>query len=312
MVSRYDRFFYHSFPKPTGCSSTDDLLGTQVVELICELGFLLTPEVPDIDEAQGLAVAQTRFCMTELHPSELPNHALAFGNFSLEFYPDPIRQLGAMPVIYIPNPTQSGRSRFFDETGVRLVKKLEEIQTIFEILSKHEKYSAENERKFLRIKTEYEEIVIVEAGNIRDFLQSVKLESEFIVLSCAIRGLSSLFYLTDNKHTLGSKLDYYRQREWRIISDLVNGDKKNSRPLTQDEAKFVVASNPAFFEKPIQWTSGVASRISLCQLLTLKESDWPKVVRRLLVPAHLRDKIRSLKSVRRTGIPIAAAPRGRR
>jgi hypothetical protein len=74
------------------------------------MGLVLVPEF--IEWRQPISggrlrtfpILQRRVCFTELSPAELPQHGERFGHFAIEFDSTTIRELGGIPVFYIPQP----------------------------------------------------------------------------------------------------------------------------------------------------------------------------------------------------------------
>jgi hypothetical protein len=305
---RYDRFFYHSFPRPRQGAGTD-VMGVEILRLIAKFGFLMTPEMLRLDEVSGLAAAQTRLCLTEIHPSELPAHAKSFGPFSLEIDMDIGRKLGAMPVIYIPQPTEHGPSKHFDGFGFKTIQRLAEIQSLLEFMALLEAQSEDKSTGNWKVQR-FKDSPVAEIGasQLRNLMLNLRDDASFSQLAATLRGLASLYYPVDNPYELAPQLQYYRQREWRIVSDLVGSSGHNSRKLDDAEAKEVAASNPAFFSKVIEWTDGFHPRLDLCRLLMFPKEAWPRIVKRILVPEHLVAEVEKMPEVAELDVPIVSAP----
>ncbi|HUZ93822.1 MAG TPA: hypothetical protein VMU57_02815, partial [Edaphobacter sp.] len=112
-----ERTFYHSFPRRRA-SDTPEVINEKGLELlvaISQMGLILAPEVVEwsIPLSDGstkvIRHRQMRICFTELSQSELPRHAEVFGPFAMEFHIDILRQLGALPVIYVPQMVKGDR-----------------------------------------------------------------------------------------------------------------------------------------------------------------------------------------------------------
>jgi hypothetical protein len=304
----YERFFYHSFPRPRK-GMDGETLGLKALSLIARYGFLLTPEVLVLDEARGLAAAQTRLCLTELHESELPHHSTTFGPFAFEINIDAGRRLGAMPVIYVPQPVGYGRTRFFDGLGYSFVEKLAEIQSMLVFLGELEEAVREPREGRWKIQRFSDSPPVeIMSTQLHDLIMNLKRDADFHSLGAMLKGLASLFYKTDNEFTLAPRLDYYRQREWRIISDLVGDGGRNSRFLTSVESSEIAESNPEFFTRTIEWVDGRYPRINLCQCLIFPQEAWAAVVRRIFVPEHLLRQVEGIPDVMELGVPIVKAP----
>mgnify|MGYP001449041181 CR=1 FL=1 len=145
MTSPPDRYFYHSFPQPPETPDTEWLnnaschnKGLSIIEAICRVGLLLTPEkwefpperVSGGPPSNSLPVFQKRLCFTDLSPSELNNHASYFGPFALEYEITTLRNMGAMPAIYIPAEIDSERG--YSGSGVSLVNRLHELDVFLD------------------------------------------------------------------------------------------------------------------------------------------------------------------------------------
>src|SRR5579871_4914394 len=103
-----NRYLYHCFPRRGANTAEEVAKGLNILGCIRDFGLLLLPE--SIEWSQPISghpprtipVVQSRVCFTDLTPSELPEHALTFGHFALEFEIESARQLGAIPVFYVP------------------------------------------------------------------------------------------------------------------------------------------------------------------------------------------------------------------
>jgi hypothetical protein len=244
-----------------------------------------------------------------LHETEIAKHAEQFGPFAFELDTDAARRLGAMPVIYIPQPVGHDRSRYFDELGLQVIEHLSEIQQVLEFLAYLERTACgTHSGQWIVQRAPDRPRVELEAGVLNDLILNLRNHIQFTDLAGTIKGIASLFYQTDNDYALRPQLEYYRQREWRIVSDLVGDVGRNSRPLTDVEATEVVKANPKFFNGIVPWTNGHHRRIELCQVLQLQPRAWPMLVRRILVPRHLLREVRSMSSVTQLQTLVQATP----
>ena len=111
---------------------------------ILNIGLILTHErikfpfvrKDKIDFEMGSIVDQLRCCFTFLDSRELPEHSAMFGAFSLEFDVESLRELGAFPVIYIPQPIRDGKAGFREVSivGNQLVHQLRDVAVLLEEL----------------------------------------------------------------------------------------------------------------------------------------------------------------------------------
>jgi hypothetical protein len=112
-----ERYFYHSFPRRSRSPAREIPSGLAILELIRDHGLLLTPEIahweyPHADGTppRSASMIQRRVSFTELSPSELARHSENFGHFALEFEIETLKQLGAMPVFYVPHTADGAGS----------------------------------------------------------------------------------------------------------------------------------------------------------------------------------------------------------
>jgi hypothetical protein len=202
-----------------------------------------------------------------------------------------------------------GKSRYFDELGLQVIEHLSDIQQVLQFLADLEgTASGTRDGRWIVQRALDRPKVELEAGLLNDLILNLKNQVKFADLAATMKGISSLFYQTDNDYTLLPQLEYYRQREWRIVSDLVGDVGRNSRPLTDEEATDILKANPKFFNGIVPWTDGHHRRIELCQVLQLQPRAWPMLVRRILVPDHLLPVVGSMPSVTRLQLPVEATP----
>src|SRR4051794_14741617 len=124
------RHFYHSFPRPRPSDTEPTIItkGLGILSLMAEAGIILAPEVVQWNQPvitgghKTTSLLQTRACFTELPFEQFGDHAKRFGPFALEFDLLTLRQLGALPVISMPQTT--GIDRHFSAFGLSIVTQL--------------------------------------------------------------------------------------------------------------------------------------------------------------------------------------------
>ncbi len=216
------RFLYHSFPR----RRENDTLATfrkaeTILRNITEYGLLLTPELvtwveqePYPGQARNFSYVQRRICLTELSRSELPKHATFFGEYAIEFDMAAARELGAIPVFYIPASTQAAG---FNAIGATMMHRLGEIR---DLLASLEQVLAFDDHSGDVPLLKNERPVECSVRAARAFVRSLFEER------VSPRGLGNFldallghFYPTENlEHN--EPLGYYQQREWRISGRL--------------------------------------------------------------------------------------------
>jgi len=170
-----------------------------VLEGIIREGLFLIREDPVMrwrDPCGGrryLQVRQYRLCLTSLNNDvDLRKHCEIFGPIGIGFKTKFIRNLGGFPVFYLPAPVGNNEKDSEDWLGVSLVYRIAELRNVMEMVR--------------RLPVKYQR-------QIYSYVQDVE------ELEGAVRFLGNILYFTDytrQKDTLS--LQYYRQREWRIIA----------------------------------------------------------------------------------------------
>jgi hypothetical protein len=257
-------FFYHSFPRK---HQSDIRQGLVVLQSILKSGLLLTPEVilwrepgRPKNQAPTFSVLQIRICFTELLPEQLPEHSKMFGCFALEFSIENLRQLGAIPVFYVPNSAELVKG--LDGAGQVLAMRIAQVQILMERLRQMKSDSPAKE-------------VITAASQ-----GLLSLEE----LCFSVMALQNLLAPTENlDHT--EPLFYYRQREWRIIENFaVNGHWPIRKPSGQEREALLAANG--FFHKELKYEpAGINQVIDGCRFFSeLEGIPIVQRVRRILVP----------------------------
>ncbi len=311
-----DSYFYHSFPrgyKEENANSVDKAL--YILTSIANNGFLLVPEIIEWREplqggflSNSIYNSQKRICFTELAPSELLGHTKCFGPFSLEYGVTELRKLGAVPVFYIP---KEERYEYLGGIGGTLIARLYEIQ---EVLMK------------LRVLNEIcdecsDKDVLVPPINIgeisRNINCTVSSAEELIhyltegtqkpnILEYAIRGLSNLFYPTEDIK-YNTLLYYYRQREWRIIANIAKDGKPIDRDLEEEEKEAIVEIDKQFFTEELIFPTGKHRRVDQCKYFTRLEGKHVlEFANRVIVPQESVSNAQSLLKEEGLNLEVAA------
>lgn len=275
-------FLYHSFPRPRNSKSKDEDIeikkGLKILKSIVENGLLLNCET--IKQKEPLANGQLSSFInlmsisssfTFLEDHELKKHSNQFGNFSLEFEPQTLRKLGAMPVFYIPNPKQYHNT--VETLGSSILCRLSEIPFILE--SCKLKYDL---KKITHRNPKYE----------------VDIDHHINI----IHRLASLFYPTERNND-DKSLNYYRQKEWRIIGSIIMNENEIAKKLTDEQKDTIAEIDPDFFNKELENRNGkMVKRIDICQLYKDYENKpFIEYARRIIVPERAIDEARKIVSI---------------
>ncbi len=290
-----ERSFYHSFPRirPSDTEASLRVKGLQLLRGIKDIGLVLAPEVvewsvPKLDgTTQVIRNRQVRICFTELSQTELPEHATAFGPFSLEFPIHLLRQFGILPVIYVPQTVEG--DRLLSSLGPVMVLMFENARHTLDKLDQLLKlsdpeYTLEFARKTnpgvthvdpnyeLNLQNNDEEKRIVKIFSVRASVVRGVLEylnyrtAPFDLMRGAIWAAQNLFYPTDDQ--INNKLlSYYRQREWRIIPGVAVEGKAIARMTTADEKEFLLSLDRQFWSRELADDKGGFRRIDEAQVI---------------------------------------------
>ena len=256
-----DRKFYHSFPRVRKEVSKEEVIkcGLEILKSIRDIGLILAPEIIDWNQPtiegrdREIKIKQVRISFTELSSSEINKHSEKFGSFAIEFNIDALRKLGAVPVIYLPQHLKDDNN--FSAIGSIIVAELNDIKYTINQLHNLSQFSKpENLLKLLPdVKVVSEDCVIkmqntnekneighsyeVPIKNINDILSYIGYRnSPFDLMIGSLTFVQNLLCKTDDdKHD--SLLEYYGQREWRLLPGIVKGGKSQTRSLTDFEKK---------------------------------------------------------------------------
>jgi hypothetical protein len=232
-----ERYFYHSFPRRGKKCASEEKLGLDILRLITEFGLLLTQEVTSWEyphsensSSRKMQIVQKRACFTELAPSELPRHAEEFGNFTLEFETEALKELGALPVFYIAmGPDSVGAASL----GQRIVMQIVDAMCLMDRIARTKKWLEELKPIQSHIDIDYG----FDNGT-RKINLDIKEAEKFIdgitfgvtptdMLRFGLEGALNFFYAADADSTRkNSALKYYRQREWRIAANVARMGKE--------------------------------------------------------------------------------------
>lgn len=307
------RHFYHCFPRRRGNDEIDR--GLSVLSSILDRGLLLTPERIPLQEslADGSTgpeafILQKRICFTELSRQELAAHCSQFGSFAIEWDVSTLIQMGAVPVFYVPMRSTPGTN---DGAATAMLLRLGEIQ---ELLSRLERLQmairqAQHPLEALNI-TINGQVAAPTACTVAggsDLLAYLQTGIQPIsTLTSAIRYAFGYFYPTENL-TYNGPLDYYRQREWRILANLLNhGVPVTSEASTSDIAE-LNALDGEFFGREFDFPSGRKQRAAECALYrTFQGRHILTFATRLVVPHKILDETES--RIRRSGLETEVVP----
>ena len=201
----------------------------KILESIVENGLLLTPESIEWEEPLENGTLGTKMIsiakscsFTEIPLNKLKTHSAKFGYFSIEFDIEVLRKLGAIPVFYLPKAPDCDDS--LESLASSLMVRMGEIQEFLNNLGKLEKWAEENSEK----KMFFPKLVICgeqrigrfNSEAIKDIIEFCRGHSQSMsILINAFRYFNGFHYPAEN-YRYNNRMDYYRQREWRIVANM--------------------------------------------------------------------------------------------
>jgi hypothetical protein len=245
MFGKVENYFYHSFPRRReGVDPVEK--GLEILRSIVELGFVLAPETrhwrqPNLDGTfREHHTIERRISFTELSPRQLRKHAKRFGPFALEFKIEDLRDMGALPVFYVPQSisTAVGASAI----GLSFVFQIYDCQytinELFKLRSAVQQVTAD--QLTLQNVDQNQAVVssyIISTAALRDVLSYLQFRtSPFEMMSGTLEGLFNLFCPTEP--TTDRTLIYYREREWRLIGNIARSDGHSyTKRIEEEDAK---------------------------------------------------------------------------
>jgi hypothetical protein len=245
-----------------------------------------------------LPVLQQRVCFTELSPKELAGHAEKFWHFSLEFEIGTVRQLGAMPVFYVPQPTTEatdgshvGSALVAIATDMRAV--IERMAGLNEVL--HGRLPVNSKFDFdvgFSGSPDGRGKYTIDRDEAKNFLAAIgHAVTPWNDLRAGANALLNFFHPTDNKKN-DAALEYYREREWRIACGLslkgrdAQPETELLRVLTAHERQRLLEIDHEFFSRKVQTGTGEADTLDRALVLSgLHSRRVIQMVRRVIAPA---------------------------
>jgi hypothetical protein len=262
-----------------------------VLKCIRDVGLLLLPEAIEWSQPvtnqqpRTFPVVQTRICLTDLAPNELPDHAAIFGHFALEFEMEVARQLGAIPVFYVPQRDGGiGSSLLAILLDARAV--IDRATITHNILNGN---TPVNERVDLTVgftrNPQDKKTFNIHRDESKVLLEAFDHQvTPWPMLSTGMDALLNFFYPADN--TIHDKpLQYYRQREWRIACNFaIDGVDVLRRP-NEDEIDRITKIDEQFFLRPMTTDHGIINPFSRSLIHPgLNGKTILQLARRLIVP----------------------------
>jgi hypothetical protein len=302
---------YHSFPRTVPQGGDYDEFGLDILRSIIDIGLVLAPEFIQFDETfddgteATLRMGQKRICLSDIESNRLFDHSRVFGRFSIEWSHSTALEMGAMPVFYFPEVVKSapGLTNLTGTLIGRLAETVNLLRTLDELLGALK--SSDPSKPMVVRQAETGEEVWLDVANTQRLLDHLnKRYRGFFPLSANLRGLSQLFCPTHNS-SYTDPLTYYRQREWRIISDIVSHGTYTFRELTEEEKGRIACVNSAFFNREIDTFTGRHKRIDQCHLYIDPSGKHPLArATAVIVPSATVSRTEALLTAKGFSLPV--------
>ena len=290
-----ERYFYHSFPRRCRGTPAEIEEGCTILGIIRDHGLALVPQViqweyPHADGSPNRTsdVFQQRVCFTELPPAELVGHARKFGRFALEFDIATLKALGAMPVFYIPKAV--GAVQGAEWAANVMVMQLQDAYVLslrFAGISKMMQESQPGE-KVIRATVGFDkpktfDLDIADTRHVFEMLGFALTPPE--MLTPAFEAAMRFFVPADDPRE-HIELGYYREREWRIATNIVMaGGVALLQAPTEDLIQRLKALDPEFFDQKYHASRGDQTRADgVSMLAEFNGRSIVQLARRIVVP----------------------------
>ena len=132
-------------------------------------------------------------------------------------------------------------------------------------------------------------------GGAEDLINYLTHETQPIeILGNALRVLSQYFYPTENLE-YNKELTYYRQREWRIIGNMMHHGKELTSKLENSTVKKLNDIDEEFFNRVLEFHTGKYKIYEQCLILR-EYMDKPIIhyVNRIHVPKEAKKAVETL------------------
>jgi hypothetical protein len=303
-----ERFFYHSFPRRGRDTAAEIDKGCMVLALMRDAGLLLTPEIvewqyphADASPPRVERILQKRVCFTELAPRELPGHAREFGHFSLEFKVAIVRQLGGIPVFYVPRPDKAAGTSLEDLGSILVIQLMDARNLVNHIAHLMNIFDTQQVAEHLDVNVNYIENpsnqgqFTLASAEAKKTLQAVTHGvTPPSMLAEGINGMLNLFYPADDLHH-NQALAYYRQREWRITGNLALHGQNIMRSPEQNEIVGLQNVDAEFFGRELNAPLGKVQLLNECLVYPgLGGKRMMELVNRVIVPAKAVENAKAI------------------
>lgn len=292
--------FIHSLPR--GCSEDNTEHACNALHLFLKLGPLLVPEVVSVPQLNGGALAQpgfhilqSRFCITVFEKERLYEHMQIFGPISIVFSSSAILKAGAVPVFYFPNFEMREDE---NAIGLLLVHNLRSAISLIQDLKYATQMKQTEYHDLLNIQlSRYEYELLSNVAN-AFFKSTNRTSSTLDSVIGTLQSISELLYPANRFRDVNKvSLQYFSQREWRILSNMKLNEIETSYPLTRNAKELLMELNYNFFTSEIRFNDSVFRRIDKVEILeeSIKNNIIDNIIDVYCLP-YLKDHVSNILS----------------
>ncbi len=289
----YNEFFYHSFSRLLKNESTQDnnKRAFQTLESILKNGLLFVPEeikLPFKIESPLKPIFHHRVCFTLISREKLLEHTKIFGNFSIEFTTNILREIGITPAMYLP---------IFNYDNDRHLQNVSS-KFVYRLMKFHQEAREEAEK----IHND-----LMKASKVSDYSKILSLKQkkqEILEKRAWFEGLANMIYPLDN-NSYTQENGYYQQREWKLPANLTNNGSDTTEIATHEQQQELLDINRNFFSKEINYLGRKLSRAMISFFLkTFQQKHILEHANKIIVPKENVAQVRALLSKYRVHLNV--------
>lgn len=289
----YNEFFYHSFSRLLKNESIQDnnKRAFQTLESILKNGLLFVPEeikLPFKIESPLKPIVQHRVCFTLISREKLLEHTKIFGNFSIEFNTNILREIGITPAMYLP---------IFNYDNDRHLQNVSS-KFVYRLMKFHQEAREEAEK----IHND-----LMKASKVSDYSKILSLKQkkqEILEKRAWFEGLANMIYPLDN-NSYTQENGYYQQREWKLPANLTNNGSDTTEIATHEQQQELLDINRNFFSKEINYLGRKLSRAMISFFLkTFQQKHILEHANKIIVPKENVAQVRALLSKYRVHLNV--------
>ncbi|RXK53543.1 hypothetical protein ESB00_17790 [Oleiharenicola lentus] len=229
VVPNAEIYLYHSFHRHYG-KDANRRISMGMLRSMLKRGLLMVDELqtaPAVGALPAATIRQKRICFTALEEVNVRAHQEVFGDFSLEFDAQVLRGFGAQPAAYLTTAIRGGE--LLHDAGDQVLRHL---GSAYEALFKLWKLGESPDKDLLAARGKVMSEIFPHAHPVE-------------TLAFAVETILNLYYPTDLPTS--SPLQFFRQREWKIVPNMAYKGVWHYPPLGDQAREELLKIAPIFF-----------------------------------------------------------------